>query len=180
MKNISDVLAFWFSERVKEKWWDADFDAEIKAEFEATHTAANAGELDGWAETPEGALALIIVLDQFPRNIYRDTPAAFAGDAKAREIARLALACQHDSQIPEPEQRFFLFMPFEHSEDLEDQHLVVKLFRERVGLERNNEAAAAHRDVIEKYGRFPHRNKILGRTNTPEEDEYLADPNAGF
>jgi uncharacterized protein (DUF924 family) len=182
MKNISDVLEFWFSERVREKWWDkdADFDAEIRAAFEATHKAAMAGKLDGWAETPEGALALIIALDQFPRNIYRDTPAAFAGDAKAREIARLALARQHDSLIPEPEQRCFLYIPFEHSEDLQDQHLAVKLFRERVGLERNNQAAEEHRKVIEAHGRFPHRNKILGRQNTPEEDEYLKDPDAGF
>ena len=182
MKNIPDVLDFWFSERVKEKWWDkdADFDAEIRAEFEATHKAAKAGELDGWAETPEGALALIITLDQFPRNIYRDTPAAFAADPKAREVARRMLARELDSQIAEPERRFFLYMPFEHSEDLDDQHLSVRLFRERVGIERNNEAAEDHRFIIEQYGRFPHRNKILGRPNTPEEEEYLEGPDAGF
>ena len=182
MKQISDVLDFWFSERVKEKWWDkdADFDAEIRREFEATHKAALAGELDGWAETPDGALALIIALDQFPRNIYRDTPGAFAADGKAREVARLVLARELDRQVSEPEQRCFLYLPFEHSEDMEDQRLSVKLFRERVGTERNIEFAEAHLDVIEKYGRFPHRNAILGRPNTPEEDAYLEDPEAGF
>ena len=182
MKNISDVLNFWFSERVKEKWWDkdADFDDEIRDAFEETHKAAKAGELDGWAETPDGALALVIALEQFPRNMYRDDPKAFAADPKAREVARLALAREFDLQIEDLDRRSFLYLPFEHSEDMADQHLSVKLYRERIGVERKIEFADAHFEVIKQFGRFPHRNKCLGRPNTPEEEKYLEDPDAGF
>lgn len=180
MRQISDVLEFWFSERAQAKWFDSDdaFDREIEATFGATHAAAHRGELDDWAATPEGALALIVLLDQFPRNMFRATPKAFASDPKAREIARLALKRGHDRAVP-ADRRSFLYLPFEHSEDLADQELSLRLYR-AYGSEKSMEYAVGHHDVIRKFGRFPHRNKFLGRPNTPEEEEYLKDPDAGW
>jgi uncharacterized protein (DUF924 family) len=181
LRSIDDILAFWFSERAQALWFEKsdDFDAEITATFEATHKAALAGDLDGWADTAEGALALMVLLDQFPRNMYRGSPRSFAADAKAREIARLSLKRGHDMAI-DLDRRTFFYLPFEHSEDIGDQDLSVRLFRERSGRERNIEFAEAHRDVIRQFGRFPHRNKVLGRPNTPEEEKYLEGPDAGW
>ena len=181
IRAIGDVLDFWFSERAQALWFEKSdaFDAEIARIFEATHKAALAGELDGWAETAEGGLALVVLLDQFPRNMYRGNPQSFAADAKARAIARLCLKRGHDMTI-DLDRRTFFYLPFEHSEDIEDQDLSVRLFRERSGKERNIEFAEAHRDVIRRFGRFPHRNEVLGRQNTPEEEDYLSEPDAGF
>ena len=126
----------------------------------------------------EGALALAILLDQFPRNIYRGTPRAFAADAKARDAARNALAAGHDQAVA-PFMRAFLYLPFEHSEDMADQDRSVALFR-ALGDEKYLGFAIGHRDVIARFGRFPHRNEILGRRSTPDELAYLRQPGAGF
>lgn len=177
-----DILAFWFEETSPPQWFQPDdaFDAAIRARFMDVYERAARGELDGWRDTARGCLALCILLDQFPRNMFRGTPRAFATDGKALGIARIAVESGFDQQLPVP-QRFFIYLPFEHSETIDDQHESVALFEaikeaEPVGYD----YAVRHRDVIAQYGRFPHRNKILGRDNTPEEEAYLAQPGAGF
>lgn len=168
-----DVLAFW-REAGPSRWFSKDeaFDHEFRTRFMGAHEAALRGEFDGWAQGAAGALALLILLDQFPRNAFRDTPRMFESDAKAREIARLAVQAGHDTQA-EPELRNFFYLPFMHSEDLPDQDLGVQLARSL-----GDDAlrwAVIHRDIIEKFGRFPHRNAMLGRSTTPEEQRFLDD-----
>lgn len=180
--EIDDVLDFWFGPEPGmrlEVWFRRNdaFDAEIRERFGALHARALAGGCDHWAGTPRGALALIIVLDQFSRNLFRGDPRTYAGDAKALAVARDALAKGWDRDLAEVE-RVFLYLPFEHSEALEDQKRSVALF---AGLgEKAAEAAERHLWLIERFGRFPHRNAVLGRENTPEEAEYLAGPREGF
>jgi len=168
-----DVLAFW-REAGPSRWFRKDeaFDHEFRTRFMGAHDAALYGELDEWAQDAAGALALLILLDQFPRNAFRGTPRMFESDAKAREIARLAVQAGYDTQA-EPELRNFFYLPFMHSEDLADQDLGVQLAR---GL--GDDAlrwAVIHRDIVEKFGRFPHRNAVLGRSTTPEEQRFLDD-----
>src|SRR4029077_9484749 len=137
--------------------------------------------LDACGETPRGALALLIVLDQLSRNLHRGTSETYAADARARAVARAALARGFDQQVG-PVERMFFYMPLVHSEDLADQDDAARLtdaLRGELG-ERRMGPARSHRDVIRQFGRFPHRNAILGRTSTPDEDEYLAEPSAGF
>jgi len=174
------VYEFWFEEAGPDKWWqkDADFDYEIKARFGYLAEQAAAGELDHWAGEPKSALALILLLDQFPRNIYRGTPQAFAADKKAKNLTLYALENDYLDDLSEDECCFFI-LPLEHSEDLCDQELCVSLF-ETLGNAFYLKFARAHKDVIEKFSRFPHRNAILGRPNTPEEEDYLKAPYAGF
>ncbi|HET6468179.1 MAG TPA: DUF924 family protein [Geminicoccaceae bacterium] len=178
--TIRDVLDFWFGERASALWFEKDpaFDAEIRERFLALVEAAAAGAHDDWLETPEGALALVVLLDQFPRNMHRGRPAAFAHDARAREVAAAALARGHDRALPAA-QRSFLYLPFEHSEDLVDQDRSVALFRalgDPVGLD----YAVRHREIVARFGRFPHRNAILGRASTPEEEVFLEGPQSSF
>jgi len=189
--SIGAILGFWFEgqrDQFRPAWFRRDdaFDAAIRDQFGALLPQAQAGALDGWAATPDGALALCILLDQFPRNLHRGSPLAFAGDAHARQIARAAvLRDRHDMALT-PTERAFLYLPFEHSEAMADQDLSVTLFE---GL-RDHERARApggtidyawrHWLVIQRFGRFPHRNAALGRTNTAAEDHYLAQPGAGF
>ena len=135
------------------------------------------GRTRSLAATPRGTLALIILLDQFSRNLHRGSPEAFAADAKARQIARAAVAQGLDLQFG-PVERLFLYLPFGHSEDLADQDESVRLFETLD--EEQSDWARRHRDVIVRFGRFPHRNAVLGRTSTPEEEAYLAEPGAGF
>jgi uncharacterized protein (DUF924 family) len=179
------VLGFWFAEGLetfRKAWFekDADFDATCRAGFGALVVPAREGALDGWAETPRGALALLLLLDQFPRNLFRGTAEAFASDTHARAVARRAvLERRFDLALPEVA-RIFLYLPFEHGEAMAEQDLSVALFE---GL-RDNPAMAApdgaidyawrHRVVIERFGRFPHRNAALGRASTPEEEAWLA------
>jgi uncharacterized protein (DUF924 family) len=168
-----DVLAFW-REAGPSRWFRKDeaFDHEFRTRFMGAHDAALYGELDEWAQDAASALALLILLDQFPRNAFRGTPRMFESDAKAREIARLAVQAGYDTQA-EPELRNFFYLPFMHSEDLADQDLGVQLAR---GL--GDDAlrwAVIHRDIVEKFGRFPHRNAVLGRSTTPEEQRFLDD-----
>ena len=182
------VLQFWFGEGpddVPRKVWfanDAAFDRLCRERFADTHAAAAAGQLDQWQETPAGALALTVVFDQLSRNIYRGTPEAFAQDGRALDIARSAVERGFDRQLP-PLRRMFLYLPFEHSEDRAMQARSVELFESLRGPDWLDDAidyAHRHRDVIERFGRFPHRNAILGRSSTAAELEYLATPGAGF
>ena len=182
MTKPQDVLDFWLAPATRERWFDKDpdFDAEIRQRFEAAHGDALAGRLDGWQETADGALALAVLLDQFPRNMYRGTPRAFAADPKAREVAGAAIARGYDLAMADQAHRMFFYLPLEHSEDAADQERCVELVRERCPDTEFLQYAVAHKEVIDRFGRFPHRNAILGRPNTPEEEEYLKDPDAGF
>jgi uncharacterized protein (DUF924 family) len=184
------VLDFWFgtegspaSGTVRGLWFTNSeaTDAEIRERFGATIDAALQGQLGHWAESADGALALILVLDQFTRNVFRDTPRAFAGDAAALGYARHLVysgADRHYGTL----QRWFIYMPFEHSESLVDQYESVRLF---AALADDGEGAPLdwarkHFDVIQRFGRFPHRNAILGRASTPEETEFLSRPGSRF
>ena len=165
------VLAFW-REAGPDRWFkkDAAFDNAIRARFLATYEAAARGELAGWEASAEGALALVIVLDQFPRNMFRGTVRAFAADEGARWAANLALKRGYDLDVA-AELRIFLFLPFMHSEDLADQNRGVELYR--AAEDENLKFAIRHRDIIRRFGRFPHRNALLGRSTTPEEQAFL-------
>ena len=168
----NDILGFWRSAGPK-KWFaksDA-FDQAIRLKFEPVHLAAARGDYDDWTATPDAALALLILLDQFPRNLYRGSAHAFATDPKARAIARAAVEAGFDRQV-EPELRNFFYLPFEHSEDISDQDYSLALCAE-AGVENDLKWARIHRDIIVRFGRFPHRNAVLGRVTTPEEQEFL-------
>jgi len=175
-----DILKFWFEECEEKSWWvkDPKFDAMLRDRFGALVEQAAAGDLDNWAETAEGARAFIILLDQFTRSIYRDSPKAFDADDKARAMARRAIAKGFDKGL-DMHQRVFMYMPFEHSEDIADQDESCRLIGE-IGSENYLKFAHAHRDIIVKFGRYPHRNAVMGRENTRAEEDYLKDPKAGF
>ena len=169
--TAADVLAFW-KDAGPSRWFRKDdaFDEAFRRRFLAAHEAAARGELDGWAQTSDGALALLILLDQFPRNAFRGTARMFATDAKAREVANAALDAGFDQQV-ETGLRNFLYLPLMHSEALPDQDRCVELTRP-LG-DDSHKFALIHRDIIEKFGRFPHRNLQLGRGTTPEEQRFL-------
>jgi uncharacterized protein (DUF924 family) len=180
--KIKEILDFWFVETTPEQWFQKNesFDSEIKARFEADYKKALGGEYDAWQEAAKGALALSVLLDQFPRNMYRNTPKAFEADAKALSIAKKAVAQNLDEELA-PMQAFFLYLPFEHSENLKDQEKSLNLFSKiKQQAPMGYDYALKHYEVIKAYGRFPHRNDILGRENTPAEEEYLARPDSGF
>lgn len=184
-----EVLDFWFADGPdtwRRAWFqrDAAFDATIRERFGADVVTAREGGFDAWTATPEGALALLILLDQFPRNIFRGTPDAFASDAKARAVAGALVAAQGDLALT-PVQRCFCYLPFEHSEAMADQDRAVTLFE---GLRDDPRLAAPgaaidyawrHWHVIREFGRFPHRNAALGRVSTPAEQAWL-DAGGGF
>jgi uncharacterized protein (DUF924 family) len=165
------VLDFWRAAG-PDKWFNKDnaFDAAIRARFLSTYEAAAAGRL-AWDETPEGALALVIVLDQFPRNMFRNDARAYAADALAREVTSRAIARGFDRQAA-PAERSFFYLPFEHSEDLADQERGIALNRASGDMDALK-WAELHADIIRRFGRFPHRNKVLGRVTTPEEQAFL-------
>lgn len=174
-RRARDVLTFWFEETDPKQQFrsDPDFDETIRARFGDLHTEAAEGTLDAWMETSEGALALIIVLDQFSRNLYRGRGEAFAQDEKARALARTAVERGHDTAVA-PDRRAFFYMPFMHAEDLHDQDRCIELIKARLGEGSGNLPHAKwHRDVIEKFGRFPFRNAALGRETTLEEARFL-------
>lgn len=184
--SAAEVLSFWFGDKLEmRKVWftkNSDFDAEVRSRFLPLYEQAASDQLDGWIDSPEGCLALVIVLDQFPRNMFRGTARSFATDPKALEIAKSAIAQQFDQQFP-PVQRFFLYLPLEHSENLDDQTESVRLyeqFRDNPELKDTYDYAIRHRDVIERFGRFPHRNQILDRPSTLEEIEFLKQPGSSF
>jgi uncharacterized protein (DUF924 family) len=173
LPHPDDVLRFWRDAGPK-RWFrrDGAFDALFRERFLAAHEAAARGELDGWLATPDGALALVLLLDQFPRNAFRDTPRMYASDAQARAAADAAIAAGHDTRV-DAQLRPFFYLPFMHSEDLRDLDRCVAL-NERVGGE-NLRFARHHRDVVARFGRFPHRNAVLGRSSTPDEERFLAE-----
>ena len=177
LANPADVVAFWFAPDVRPLWFAATphFDERLRARFLTTYQAA-ASQLTDWETTAEGALALVIVLDQFPLNLFRGQPESFATEAAARDVADRAIARGFDRAVP-PIQRQFLYLPFMHREALADQDRSVRLYQQP-GLKDGLRFARHHRDLIVRFGRFPHRNAILGRISTPEERAYLASPGA--
>ncbi len=179
------VLDFWFEETdrgnsIREVWFktDAAFDRAIGERFLDDHERAAMGAYDGIAETPEGSLALVILLDQFPRNLFRGSPRAFSTDAKARHVSAAALKRGFDTLLL-PFQKMFLYLPFEHSENLEDQERSVALFK-ALGNDNLTGYAQRHLDIIARFGRFPHRNAALGRECSDEELAFLNQPGSSF
>jgi uncharacterized protein (DUF924 family) len=173
----ADVLGFWRAAG-PQKWFRKDeaFDTEFRERFLAAHEAAAAGSLREWMAQADGALALVLLLDQFPRNAFRDSPRMYATDAAARDAAAAALAAGFDDAVDPDLQRFF-YLPFMHSEDLADLDACVAL-SEPLGGEALR-YARHHREVVARFGRFPHRNAVLGRPNTPDEERFLAEGGFG-
>lgn len=192
MSSVSDILHFWFGApgtaicgTFREAWFKKDpaFDDEIRRHFLGATEAAARGELDRWQADREGALALVVLLDQFPRNLYRGSPKAFAADPKAREVARTAIERGFDMQCLSCERMFF-YLPFEHSELLPDQERSVDLFK-RLAEDDPSRAgivpyALRHHEIIQRFGRFPHRNIALGRESTEDEIAFLKEPMSSF
>ena len=177
-----DVLDFWLKDTPSAKWFanDPALDAEIRARFENAWRLGCAGGLDDWENEPNGVLASIILFDQFPRNMFRGTAEAFASDSLAREIAKRAIAEKRDLETPAAFRSFF-YLPLTHAENLADQDACVQLTRERLGEDHSTYPyTLLHRTAIERFGRFPARNKALGRANTPEEQEFLNRNPRGF
>lgn len=176
MKEIfrpETILDFWFSDEVRPRWFDStpELDSKIRERFRSLWESASKGELDEWRVTAEGALALVIVLDQLPLNMFRGLPAAFETEQQAVTVAKLAIESGLDRAIGKS-QLAFLYMPLMHSESMSDQDLSVRMF-DAAGLEENAKFARHHRSLIERFGRFPHRNAILGRESSAEEIAYL-------
>lgn len=190
MTTAQDIRDFWFADGPNTRrliWFQVNpaFDASCRNLCAALLAPAREGALDHWTETIEGTLALLLLLDQMPRNIHRGQAAAFASDMQARAVARAALARGVDQQLS-PAQRGFIYLPFEHSEDIADQDLSVRLFTalcdepDYSNPARTLDIVRRHREVIRQFGRFPHRNAALGRVSTVAEADYLARPGAGF
>lgn len=174
------VLDFWFEEVGPEQWWvkDPDFDALLVGRFSELHAAAVQCELYEWRKTPEGRLAEVIVLDQFSRNMFRGSPRSFAADSLALALAQEAVAGGHDQTLTTA-QRGFLYMPYMHSESLLIHEEAVRLF-EANGVAGTLDYELRHKRIIERFGRYPHRNEILGRESTAEEIEFLKEPGSSF
>ena len=186
MTNPREVLQFWISDRARPLWFEKnkEFDAEIRARFGAAVHEAQLGGFADWRASPDGAMALLLLIDQFARNLYRGTAKAFLGDALARDIAAEAIARGFDKSFPFPD-RLFLYLPFEHCETLANQDRFIALLTDC--LREFGDVAAIyleyghkHRDIIKRFGRFPHRNEALGRETTKEEAEFLKGPNSSF
>lgn len=175
-----EVLEFWFEELDPKQWFNSteELDQKIYRRFGELHDAAAKGELESWRVTPEGSLAEIILLDQFSRNIYRGKPDAFANDLAALVLAQEAIRKGFHSKL-ETFKRSFIYMPFMHSESLVVHKKALRLFNEP-GLEDNFDYEIKHKNIIERFGRYPHRNKILGRDSTAEEIEFLSQPGSSF
>ncbi|BAZ46621.1 hypothetical protein NIES4102_36570 [Chondrocystis sp. NIES-4102] len=178
--NPEVVLSFWFAPQVQSFWFEknVDFDYLIKQRFLDIYQQAVAGALNHWRDNARGTLALIIILDQFPRNMFRDTPQAYATDHQAVELTKYALNRNYEKNLSIEEQ-VFLYMPLMHSESQTDQTQCVKLFT-KLGKEDNLRFALRHQEIIDRFGRFPHRNQILGRESTPAEQEFLTQPGSSF
>ena len=175
-----DVIAFWFEEIEPASWWKKEpaFDRLIQSRFGTTHDAARAGELLDWRSEAEGRLAEIIVLDQFSRNIYRDTAEAFAFDDMALALAQEAVALGMDKPLSAV-QRSFMYMPYMHSESKKIHEIALQLYSAN-GIQSNLDFEIQHKQIIDQFGRYPHRNNILGRESTAAELAYLQNPDAGF
>lgn len=176
----ASVLRFWFEESAPAQWWSAEpaFDAQVRQRFGALHRAAAGAELSAWRRQPEGRLAEVIVLDQFSRNLHRGTSQAFAADAMALALAQEAVAGGHDLALP-VQQRLFLYMPYMHSESAVVHQAAVPLF-ESLGLASNLDFELRHKAIIDRFGRYPHRNAWLGRPSTPQELVFLEQPGSRF
>lgn len=174
------ILTFWFEDTQPAMWWKKDkaFDRLIEDKFGDLVARARRAEFHAWRDTAEGRLAEIILLDQFPRNIYRDSADAFASDGMALALAQEAVRAGADQAL-EPARRSFLYMPFMHSESLAIHKWAMELFAAE-GLEENYRFEVRHRDIIERFGRYPHRNEALGRASTPEEQQFLKQPGSSF
>jgi len=167
------IIEFWYAEEVKKKWFNSDsqFDEKIKSNYEESWENALRGEYISWSESAIGCLALVIILDQFPLNMFRGEVKSFSSEAMAIKIAKKAIEREFDKEI-EIEKLSFLYMPLMHSENMDDQNQCVELF-EQAGLKENARFAKHHRDIVKAYGRFPHRNKILQRQSSEKEVNYL-------
>ena len=189
--QVNEILNFWFGHpedaeygQSRKIWYtkNPDFDEEIRSRFFTEYELAAAGTYDAWQESPQSCLALIILLDQFPRNMFRGQPQAFATDYKALAAAHYAVDHKLDQQLL-PVQRQFIYLPFEHSENLEHQRRCVELFQQLKDSPDSGltlDYAIRHLKIIEQFGRFPHRNEILGRESTPEEVEFLKQAGSSF
>ncbi|MDE3022168.1 MAG: DUF924 domain-containing protein [Pseudomonadota bacterium] len=175
-----EVLSFWFDEVTPKQWWakSEEFDHHIESRFGDLYCSATRCELYGWRESVKGRLAEIIVLDQFSRNIHRDRPEAFTHDALALALAQMAVADKIDREL-DPTHRAFLYMPYVHSESPKIHEIAVILFSSP-GLESNLDFELRHKEIIDRFGRYPHRNAILGRASTSEEIEFLKMPGSSF
>ena len=187
----AEVLDFWFGREdepgygeFRDEWFQKDekFDRQVCERFLDDYENAARGAYDGWREEPEGCLALVILLDQFPRNLFRGDPRTYATDGKALEVSEYAIRHALDQKSP-GFKRMFLYMPFMHSEEMEDQRRSVELFHGLADEDDSpdvTEFAEGHREIVERFGRFPHRNAMLGRETTPEEAEFLTQPGSSF
>ena len=175
-----EVLDFWFTEIEPELWFKKDsiFDNEIVSRFGKLHRQAVQGELSSWRYSAKSALAEIILLDQFSRNIYRDQPESFAADPMALALSQVAISSGFDKELM-PTERSFLYMPFMHSESAVIHEEAIKLYRD-LGIANNLEFELKHKKIVDRFGRYPHRNAILGRQSSAEELEFLAEPNSSF
>ena len=180
MVKSNDIIQFWFEEIEPKNWWikDEAFDAMIRDRFLSTHQQAMQGELYQWRTTPLGRLAEIIVLDQFSRNMFRGEPESFASDALALCLAQTAIESEAQKSL-KGKQISFLYMPFMHSESLAIHEKALALYQAN-GIASNVEFEGKHKDIIERFGRYPHRNIILNRESTDEEVEFLTQPNSSF
>jgi uncharacterized protein (DUF924 family) len=174
------IINFWFKEIEPAHWWKKDdtFDALLVERFSEIHARASRCELYDWRKEPEGRLAEIIILDQFSRSIFRGSAQAFASDGMSLILSQEAVACKADQALT-PVQRSFLYMPFMHSESLQIHQIAVELFRKN-GIQSNLDFEFSHKKIIEKFGRYPHRNKVLGRESTTEELEFLTKSGSNF
>jgi len=172
-QNEDDILDFWYSENMSSHWFNStpEIDREIKDRFEEIWSLACTGELDSWQDSASGSLALIILLDQMPLNMFRGQAKSFSTEARAISIAKQAIQHAFDKQLGN-EQLIFMYMPFMHSESMQDQNRAVELYG-AAGLHENVKFAKHHRSIVERFGRFPHRNKILGRQSSQQELDYL-------
>ncbi len=170
---IKEILQFWFSDEVQPFWFNstAAFDDELKQNYEKIWGLARTGMYDHWGQEADGALALVIILDQFPLNMFREDARQYSTEAHARQIARAAIDSGLDMELSD-NQTSFIYLPFMHSESIEDQDYAVSLY-EKAGLSSNLEYARHHRSVVMRFNRFPHRNEVLGRKSSEEEVEYL-------
>lgn len=176
----NEVIKFWFEEIKESSWFmkNEEFDLSLKERFLGLHNRAVCCELYEWRESALGSLAEVIVLDQFSRNIYRDRAESFLFDGLALALAQTAISKGFDNELS-PVQRSFLYMPFMHSESAQIHQVAVELYT-KLGIEGNLKFELKHKEIIERFGRYPHRNEILGRTSTPEELEFLQKPGSGF
>jgi uncharacterized protein (DUF924 family) len=180
MSDFNQVLDFWFEEITPASWWtkDPSFDEVVRQRFMTLHHKATRGELDAWRDHPEGALAEVIVLDQFSRNMFRGSLESFRWDPLALALAQSAIRLGYDEKLSQ-QRRLFLYMPFMHSESPEIHQVALKLF-EQPDLKDNLEFELQHKRIIDRFGRYPHRNAILRRESTPEEIAFLLEDRSSF